>query len=1210
MTHHDEVMRNDTQAVTYNRRKKRKSGKGWLILLLLVAAVVWFAPTIIAKTDLRNKLIGWAAPDFPGQVSIRDASAGWLSPLELRDVTVTDSDGQLVAQVPLISSSKQLSEIATNYKDLGTFKLHQPQVSIIVTQESSNLEELLHPFTDTTAEGSTATNAPGKPIAFGLVITEGKALITDAVTQQTCTVDNLELQMKLPNAPPEPLTVNLSADAEYQARRGSLSTNVAWQQPSHLSATDLGDGHVQLISQGFPLAALQPLWRRASLDLDLHGQLVSNMDCRWSRTNKGPELQAAGTVGIEGPQVRMPSALGNDQISLQQANATIDAQIVDNMVNLRGMKIQSDLANLEISGSAMLNELMADQPITTLLTNWQSSHVYQVKGNVDVAATAAQLPETLNLKQGMTITQGQASLDLNSRMELGQRVITGTVQTDRIAAVSNGRTVTWDQPIHLAVAGVSNMDGLQLQRLDCQSDFLNVSGSGTLASGQLQATGDLSKLVEQLGQFCDLGDLQMAGRMTANGSWKTMENTKSQGTLNAEFLEFSMVSSQIPPIREQQLTLQATALGNVNATDGLQSVDSGSLQILTGEDRMAAALTEPVVQPTAESVWPLQCQLTGYAESWLARLRPWGITIPDWEIRSKIQATGSGNFHAQQVDLASCKIGLQNLSASSPGLLIREPNVQLDGSLTWKAAGNEISSPSLTFTSSTIALRAENLLARFDGDQTAASGAFAFRGDLGRLAAIQYADTPPTSRARGAFQGQAQLSTQNGTISFQGNTDVTNFVYEDLANGPQAVAAGPNSWKPVWSEPNLRLSANGQYQPASDQLNLQKLDVVSNGLALAAAGNLTSLTAKPQASLTGEISYDLAVIAAKLGPQLGPDVQLVGQHRQPFTISGPLVADSLAMASPQSVGGPDGTQLASAAIPSTAVISNDLTAETTLAWDNVQAYGVTMGPQAIRTKLQQGTVFFSPLSLAVEGMPTPLSVAPRLELNATPMALVVDPGKIVENMQITPEMCSTWFKYITPALAGAATAEGQLSVSLQGARVPLDNPMAANVQGQAEILGARVQPGPMASQLLGTIQEVAGIVGKAAPSLKFLEQGNNLLELAPQTIDFQMANGRVFHRNMELTSGNVIVRTQGWVGVDQSVGLLAEIPILDKWVENEKLLSGLKGQTIKIPVAGTLTKPQLDRRAIGQLSQQLLGGAAQQLIQGELQKGLQKLLGQ
>jgi len=226
------------------------------------------------------------------------------------------------------------------------------------------------------------------------------------------------------------------------------------------------------------------------------------------------------------------------------------------------------------------------------------------------------------------------------------------------------------------------------------------------------------------------------------------------------------------------------------------------------------------------------------------------------------------------------------------------------------------------------------------------------------------------------------------------------------------------------------------------------------------------------------------------------------------------------------------------------------------------------------------------------------------------MTIVVDQGKVADNLQITPEMCSTWLKYIAPALAGAATADGQVSMTLQGARVPVSDPMRASVAGAAEIHGAKVQPGPMAAQLLGTIREVASIVNKAAPSLNFLEEGNNWLELQPQTIDFQMTDGRVYHRNLEFTSGKVKVKTQGWVGMDQTVGLLAEIPILDEWVEGEKILSALKGQSIKIPIGGTFGQPQLDRRAIGQLSQQLIGGAAQQLIQGELQKGLQKLLGQ
>ena len=53
--------------------------------------------------------------------------------------------------------------------------------------------------------------------------------------------------------------------------------------------------------------------------------------------------------------------------------------------------------------------------------------------------------------------------------------------------------------------------------------------------------------------------------------------------------------------------------------------------------------------------------------------------------------------------------------------------------------------------------------------------------------------------------------------------------------------------------------------------------------------------------------------------------------------------------------------------------------------------------------------------------------------------------------------------------------------------------------------------------------------------------------------------------------------------------------------------SGLKGQSLKIPISGTLAQPRMDQSAVAGLSQQLLQGAAQQAIGGELNKALDKL---
>jgi hypothetical protein len=87
------------------------------------------------------------------------------------------------------------------------------------------------------------------------------------------------------------------------------------------------------------------------------------------------------------------------------------------------------------------------------------------------------------------------------------------------------------------------------------------------------------------------------------------------------------------------------------------------------------------------------------------------------------------------------------------------------------------------------------------------------------------------------------------------------------------------------------------------------------------------------------------------------------------------------------------------------------------------------------------------------------------------------------------------------------------------------------------------------------------------------------------------------------------------VGLDQSLDLLAEVPIQDRWIEREAALAGLRGQTLQIPVGGSLDSPRLDGRGLEQLGRHMLTGAAKQAIEKNLnanpgiQNALQRLFG-
>src|SRR4029077_14121378 len=105
-----------------------------------------------------------------------------------------------------------------------------------------------------------------------------------------------------------------------------------------------------------------------------------------------------------------------------------------------------------------------------------------------------------------------------------------------------------------------------------------------------------------------------------------------------------------------------------------------------------------------------------------------------------------------------------------------------------------------------------------------------------------------------------------------------------------------------------------------------------------------------------------------------------------------------------------------------------------------------------------------------------------------------------------------------------------------------------------------------------------------------------LVSIRDQQVNFRVADGRVYHQNVEFQIGDVTLRSQGSVGFDETVSLTLQIPIQDAWVAKEPLLAGLKGQSLQVPVSGTLTKPKMDQRAVTNLGGQLIQNGASQAV--------------
>jgi hypothetical protein len=268
-------------------------------------------------------------------------------------------------------------------------------------------------------------------------------------------------------------------------------------------------------------------------------------------------------------------------------------------------------------------------------------------------------------------------------------------------------------------------------------------------------------------------------------------------------------------------------------------------------------------------------------------------------------------------------------------------------------------------------------------------------------------------------------------------------------------------------------------------------------------------------------------------------------------------------------------------------------------------YGLPIGAGRLAANLGEGEIRFQPLSLAVgDGQ---FTAAPHVRFDPPPAQVSLPAGPLITGVRISPEVSEAMLKYVAPILAGTTQSEGQFSLQLDGTRIPLAEPKRGDSAGRLTVHSVRVVPGPMARELIGVAQQIEALAKRRDPTALATRPQVTLLSIRDQQVNFRVLEGRVHHQSMEFQIGEVTVRSQGSVGFDETLNLVLQVPIQDAWIAKEPLLAVFKGQALQLPMGGTLSRPQVDERAVASISQQLLQGAAQQAVGGELNKALDKL---
>jgi translocation and assembly module TamB len=450
------------------------------------------------------------------------------------------------------------------------------------------------------------------------------------------------------------------------------------------------------------------------------------------------------------------------------------------------------------------------------------------------------------------------------------------------------------------------------------------------------------------------------------------------------------------------------------------------------------------------------------------------------------------------------------------------------------------------------------------------TGDVAFRTDLERLSR---AAGLTTSWPRGSAATVMRFATNSEQVLADFTFDGENLQFVKQNSGGPIV---------VWSEPKLNSAGKAIYTIAAERARVENLQV--DGQTMRMAGKATwdkPLTGGP-VTISGDLHYDPSALATLIAGYGGPSIQIAGDGVVKFDARGTLP--------PQ----PDKHW------------SRSWQANAEAGWNKAAVFGLPISAGKLQGTLADGQLRTAPLDVSVgAGRLTAKALA---MFDPPPERIIVPAGPLISKVQISPEVSEQMLKYVAPILAGATRVDGQFSLDLAETQVPLADPKLTRTAGTLSVHQLTVLPGPLLEDIVNLIQRVQSLKNPqdllgsvAAP------QPAKLLSMNDQQIEFQVVDSRVYHRKLEFVIDDVPIRSTGSVGFDQTLALMIEIPIQDRWIDGEASLSGLAGQTLRIPIQGTFQRPRVDERAIADITKQLIRNTAGQAIGNEINRQLEKL---
>ena len=634
-------------------KKAKKSflkivGISLAVLIVLLIILILLVPTYISSSGGTNMLIGKINNAVDGKVTVSDLSVGWFSGVKLTDVKFNDNAGSTQFAAKSISAEPKYLSMLTGSIDIGNTVIEQPNVKIDLAKLPKPVEKEVG--------GQKATKTEKGPTTLPLsrmdfFLNNGLVNVVDSSGKNpSVQLAGINTQFSLrPIGQQTTFKLNLLAANNPISANGTITPGKerGWQMAGTSGDVKIDVDKLDLSSLASVIAIVDPKIVASGI-ITAKGNIKIN-DGKFENI----QLNANGSdIKVKAP------ALKGDTFSTSKLTLNVNADSKGDNLVIQSCELQTDWANAAFAGIVP----MTFKNIGELLA---PSSPAQIKGgvNVNLAAVASQLPNTLGLKSDTKINSGTLKAQLNTETEQAGKIFTARASVDSLKGIVAGKPAAISQPITIDARIAADKAGaLRIEQLNANASFANANITGTMDAIKYGLDSDLTKMQSELGQFVDFKGYKFAGMINAQGNVALTEKAMAS---NGKATITSLAITQPNGITASEQAAQLTYNVKLDKTTNVLNIPTFTAKTSFANIEVANAIIPLNEKPTEST------DLTVTAKADLAKAMPWLVAFGGMSkdtqfggiLNSKLNITSKGT----EYNIVTKDTKISNLSVVAAG---------------------------------------------------------------------------------------------------------------------------------------------------------------------------------------------------------------------------------------------------------------------------------------------------------------------------------------------------------------------------------------------------------------------------------------------------------------------------------------------------------------------------------------------------------------